>query len=208
MNNFCQRHWYRWLLPVLYLTISSLGYTHPAWLHGKVKGEFFPGTLLEVDYTNRTLKVAMQQKKGQTKKEIIKITPETKLAILVPVALDDIPEFSFVKLEGQAVDSQQGFLGDTLTVLPNWYPEVPGFGDKTATGVFRRNSKKGLFLQANRRMTQIQNQANLETFKLEERGEISSLRKGQRIILAQTLKNGIRTATALCILHDVTENDR
>lgn len=208
MNNFCQRHWYSWLLPVLYLTVSSLGYTHPAWLHGKVEGELFHGTLLEVDYTNRILKVAMQQKTGQTRKQILKIIPETKLAILVPIALDDIPEFSFVKLEGQAVDSQQGFLGDTLTVLPNWYPEVPGFRDKTAAGIFRRNRKKGLFLQAKRRMTQIRNQANLKTFKLEERGEIFSLRKGQRIILAQTLKNGIRTATALCILHDVTENDR
>jgi hypothetical protein len=200
MNNFCQRHWLNWLLPVLCLTFSSLGHAHPAWLHDKVEGELFPGTLLEVDYTNRILKVAMRQKAGQTKKEILKITSKTRLAVLVPIALDDIPEFSFVKLEGKAVNSRQGFLGNTLTVLPNWFPEVPGFRDKTAAGIFRRNRKKELFLQAKRRMTQIRNHDNLKTFKFEERGEISSLRKGQKIILAQTLENGMRTATAICIL--------
>ncbi|MBT3467851.1 MAG: hypothetical protein HN467_00865 [Opitutae bacterium] len=208
MNNFCQRHWLNCILPGLYLISSSLGHAHPAWLHTKVEGELLHGTVLNVDGTNRILQVAMRHKTGQTNKETLKITSETKLAILVPVDLDKIPEFSFVKLEGQVVDRQQEFIGNKLTVLPPWYPETPGFKDKSAIGIFRHNRKGELFIQAKRRMIKIHNQSNLKSFRLEERGDISSLRKGQEIILSQTLKNGIQTVTALCILDDETENER
>ena len=123
MEKNCQQHWTklnRNLLPVFCLFVASIAHAHPAWLHKVVDGELASGIILEVDYTTGILKIALTQISGQPKQEILRFTNETKFAGLVPANLDDILEFTFVKLEGKSADDRRAFLADTLTILPDW----------------------------------------------------------------------------------------
>ncbi len=191
-----------WKLPVVLAALGcavSAG-AHPAWLHKKVDGELANGTLLEVDYTTRILKVAVKTEQGPDRQKILKLTDKAKFAVLAPAKLDALEEFKFVKLEGRAVDGQRGFLADSLTVLPDWFPEEPGFRETTAAGVFRKSRKGTFFIQAKRRMTQIRNPDTVQAFQFEERGEIFALRKGQDVLLTLAKFNGLDAATAVCVL--------
>ena len=130
MEKNCQQHWTklnRNLLPVFCLFVASIAHAHPAWLHKVVDGELASGIILEVDYTTGILKIALTQISGQPKQEILRFTNETKFAVLVPANLDDILEFTFVKLKGKSADDRRAFLADTLTILPDWFPAEPGF---------------------------------------------------------------------------------
>ena len=191
----------RKLLAVLTgLGLMMSAQAHPAWLHKKVEGDLHTATLLEIDYTTRILTVAFKTKDGPQRSKNLKLVDKAKLAVLVSTKLDSLEEFKFVKLEGQSVDGQRGFQADTLTVLPDWFPEEPGFRETTASGVFRRSRKGTIFIQAKRRMTQIRNPQAVQVFQFEEREEIFALRKGQQLLLTLAKFNGLEAATAVCVL--------
>ncbi len=191
----------RKLIAILYgmSCVISLG-GHPSWLHEKVDGTLARGKIVDIDYTTRILNLGVESEGGPIQKKILKLTEKAKLAVIEPSSLDKLEEFKFFKIEGQSVDGQRSFKAESLTVLPDWFPEEPGFQENSAAGIFRKSRKGTVFIQAKRRMTQISNKDTVKVFQLRERNEIFALRKGQEVLFTISRLNGIEAATAVCVI--------
>ncbi len=202
MKKCCQLCCLNWILVALCIIRVCDG--HPAWLHEKIDGTLTRATLIEIDYTTRVLKVnlAASIPGGPKKQEILKLSPKPRFAVLTSAKLEDFKEFSFVKVEGKAQDRQRSFMAKSLTALPDWFPAEPGIDETTATGVLRRNRTGNLFIQAKRRMTQIQKTEKMQIHHFDERKDLFAIRKGQEILMAKVQENGQQTITAVFVLKE------
>ena len=75
------------------------------------------------------------------------------------------------------MDGQRSFKAESLTVLPDWFPEEPA--ENSAAGIFVRAET---VYPSQTRMTQISNKDTVKVFQLKERNEIFALRKGQEVL--------------------------